>query len=113
MKPLNETKFCIKKSKINKAWLEKNHFSYSKIFSDEDVTVYYYRFIVWHYGNAGVLEAEIRIGTDGNVNIGCFDYGTRNMYASWYCRDNINNTVIEQIDEKIKSEINRLGIIEK
>ena len=113
MKPLNETKFYIKKSKINKAWLEKNHFYYSKTFSDHDVTVYYYRFIVWRYGNAGVLEAEIRIGTDGSVNIGCFDYGTRNMYASWYCRDSGNSVIIEQIDEKIRDEIKRLGIIEK
>lgn len=111
MQPLNEAKFFIPKSKISKNYLSKNHFIYSKIFSDSDNDVYYFRFIVWRYGNAGVLEAEIRINiSNGEVRIGCYDAGTRNIYASWYSRDNSNNQVVEQIDEKIISEINRLGI---
>mgnify|MGYP003314232537 CR=1 FL=1 len=113
MKPLNESEFYIKKSIITKSWLNKNDFLFSKIFSDEEDDVYYYRFVVWRYGNAGVLEAEIRISTSGEVKVNCFDYGTRNIYASWYCRDFGNNDVVTQIDEKIRKELERLGITEK
>lgn len=108
---LNKAKFYLPKSKISKKYLDKNHFLFSKIFSDKDNEVYYYRFTVWRYGNAGVLESEIRINTNnGEVNIGCYDAGTRNIYASWYARDIGNNQIVEQIDEKIYKEIERLGI---
>ena len=108
---LNEAQFYISKAKITKGYLNKNHFLFSKIFSDSDNEVYYYRFTVWRYGNAGVLEAEIRINTsNGQVNVGCYDAGTRNIYASWYSRDVGNSQVVEQIDEKIYNEIERLGI---
>lgn len=113
MKPLNESSFYIEKSKITKNWLNKNNFLFSKIFSDDKNEVYYYRFIVWRYGNSGVLESEIRVNTNGDVNVGCFDYGTRNIYASWYSRDLGNNDVVTQIDEKIRKELERLGITEK
>lgn len=114
MKPVNEAKFYISKKKLTPHWLEKNYFYWSRIYSDNENPVYFHRFTVWNYGNAGVIEAEIRIDYNtGDVKIGCYDGGTRALYASFYCRDIGNNEVVVKIDEKIRAECERLGIREK
>jgi len=112
MKPLNECKkLFINKKKLTAHWLEKNHFYWSRIFSDADHPVYFHRFTVWTYGNAGVIEAEIRIEIPtGDVKLGCYDGGSRSLYASWYNRDFGNSEVTTKIDEKIKDKFKELGI---
>ena len=112
MKPLNEIyKLYISKKKLNAHWLEKNHFYWSRIFSDADNPVYFHRFTVWNYGNAGVIEAEIRIDINtGNIRLGCYDGGSRSLYASWYSRDIGNSDVVKKIDEKIIDKFKELGI---
>lgn len=106
-----ERKYYLPRKMIKKGYLERNQFKYSRIFSDNDEDVYTYRFIVWKFGSAGTLEGEIRLNTSsGDVNIGCYDYGTRNPYASWYNRKYGKNEVVNIIDDKFEAEIKRLGI---
>lgn len=106
---LNEQKFYIPKKKITKKWLEQNHFYYSRILSDSDCDIYTNRFTVWRYGTAGIIECELTLDTKtGKIYAGCYDYGTRHVYAGWYIRDFGQNKMVEDIDEKIMSELKRL-----
>lgn len=109
-----EKQFYLPKKKLNSKWLENNNFRWSKIHSDSESDVYIYRFIAWRYGTAGVLEGEIMVDCkDGSIRLGCYDYGTRYCYASWYCREYGTSTVVEEIDKKMLKELERLGIKEK
>lgn len=113
-KTILERKFFLPKKLIKKSYFERNGYRYSKIFSDSDSDVYAYRFIAWRYGSAATLEGEIRVNSvTGQVQLGCYDYGTRNMYASWYCRNYGINDVVSGIDDKFIEEMNKLGIKEK
>lgn len=110
----NQKKFYLPTKLLKRSYFERNGFRYSKVHSDDDSTIYTYRFIVWRFGSAGVLEAEIRICEQtGEVAVGCYDYGTRSPYASWYCRKYGKNDVVDIIDQKIMDELTRLGIKEK
>lgn len=106
----NEKKFYIPKKRITNKFLEQNNFRYSKTFSDNTDSIYIYRFNVWRYGNAGILEGEIMLNSStGELNVGCYDYGTRYAYASWYCRKYGKNEIVDIIDEKIQNELNKIG----
>lgn len=102
------------KKNVTKEWLFDNGFRFNRLFSDENIEVYTYRFPVYKYENFTILECELRIisGSD-NVIIDVYDYGTINKYAPFYYQEYGNyGKMLEKIWAKINKVIKALGIEE-
>lgn len=102
------------KKNVTKEWLFNNGFRFNRLFSDENIEVYTYRFPVYKYENFTVLECELRIisGSD-NVIIDVYDYGTINKYAPFYYMEYGNyDSMLKEIWLKINKVIKTLGIKE-
>lgn len=102
------------KPNISKEWIHKSPFRYSNLFSTYEENAYSYRFPVHRSGGFTTLECEVIIfEQSGNVTLNVFDYGTRDKYAAFYCNTYGKNTVLDSIHEKIKSELAKLGIVQR
>lgn len=101
-----------KKKDVTKEWLQSNKFRYNRIFSDNGTDIYTYRFPVYRYGSACILECEISIILqNGKVNVNVYDYNTRNKYAPFYCvRYGEYSNILNIIDYNIQKEFDTLGI---
>lgn len=102
------------KKNVTKEWLFDNGFRFNRLFSDENIEVYTYRFPVYKYENFTILECELRIiSGSGNVIIDVYDYGTINKYAPFYYQEYGNyGKMLEKIWAKINKVIKELGIEE-
>lgn len=102
------------KPNITKEWIHKSPFRYSNLFSDYEENAYSYRFPVHKNEGFTTLECEIIIfEKSGNVTLNVFEYGTRNKYASFYCNNYGRNSVLDSIHERIQTELNKLGVVQK
>lgn len=103
------------KKNVSKEWLVANGFRYSKNLSDEETSVYTYRFPVFKYERMTVLECEINILLeDGEVKLNVYDYGTNDKYASfYYCEYGNYDKMLKIIWDKIKYMLNKLQIKER
>ena len=102
------------KPNITKEWIRKSPFRYSNLFSDYEENAYSYRFPVHKSGGFITLECEIIVfEKSGNITLNVFEYGTRDKYAPFYCNDYGRNTVLNSVHKKIKSELKKLGIVQK
>lgn len=97
---------------VTKEWLLNNGFYYNRLFSDEETEIYTYRFPVWKYNKFTVLECELQVMPDKKeVNINVYDYNTNNKYAPfYYCEYGNYNKMLKEINSKINTVLNRLGI---
>lgn len=105
------------KPNITKSWLKNNGFQYSRVYSNDDEQVYYYKFPVYQYHTYVTLECEIRITlNNGEVSIDIFDSDTKEKYAPFYFEEQeayeymvkiINNRVINTLNELGITEINK------
>lgn len=102
------------KENVTREWLQSNGFRRNRIFSNNEMDIYTYRFPVYKYGDACTLECELSIVLQsGRANIDVYDYNTRNKYAPFYCMDfGDYSSMIKQINEKIQNELKRLKIME-
>lgn len=112
MNNLSENEYM--KENVTREWLQSNGFRRNRIFSNNEMDIYTYRFPVYKYGDACTLECELSIVLQsGRVNIDVYDYCTRNKYAPFYCVKYGNyNNIIKQINEKIQNELKQLKIME-
>ena len=103
------------KENVSKEWLQSNGFRRNRIFSNNEIDLYTYRFPVYRYGDTCTLECELSIVLQsGRVNIDVYDYSTRNKYAPFYCVKYGNySNIVNQINEKIQIELKRLEIMEE
>lgn len=104
------------KKNPTKTWLIKNNFKYSRIFSDEERTIYTCRFPVHKYGDFITLECEIQMDASNGkvVDINVYDCGTRSFYAPFYYLEYGNYTrLLTSINNKILTKFNTLGIQKK
>lgn len=102
------------KQNISKEWLVTNGFRYNKNLSDEETSVYTYRFPVFKYEKMIVLECELNIALeDGEVKLNVYDYGTNDKYAPfYYCEYGDYNQMLKVINDKIKYMLGKLEIKE-
>lgn len=100
------------KHNITKEWLLKNNFKYNRLLSDGEDIIYTYRFPIHKNGYFITLECELScIESDGKIKIDVYDYGTRDKYAAFYYSEYGNyKPMIKAINNRIKSELKRLGI---
>lgn len=112
MNSLSENAYI--KENVTKEWLQSNGFRRNRIFSNNEMDIYTYRFPVYKYGDACTLECELSIVLQsGRVNIDVYDYCTRNKYAPFYCVEYGNySNMIKHINEKIQNELKQLKIME-
>lgn len=99
----------------SKQWLLSHDFHYNRLFSDEEIEVYTYRFPVYKYEKFTVLECELSVilGND-DITINVYDYGTINRYAPFYYSEYGDyDKVLLIINSKIVKEIKKLGIKKK
>lgn len=103
------------KKNVSKEWLVTNGFRYSKNLSDEETSVYTYRFPVFKYERMTVLECEINISLeDGEVKLNVYDYGTNDKYAAfYYCEYGNYDKMLKIIWDKIEHMLNKLQIKRK
>lgn len=102
------------KPKITAEWIRKSPFRHSNLFSDYEENAYSYRFPVHKSGGFITLECEIIIfEKSGNITLNVFEYGTRDKYAPFYCNDYGKNSVLDSVHERIRAELNKLGIVQK
>ena len=102
------------KPNIKKEWIHKSPFRYSNLFSTYEENAYSYRFPVHRSGGFTTLECEgIIFEQSGNVALNVFEYGTRDKYVAFYCNTYGKNTVLDSVHTKIKSELTKLGIVQK
>lgn len=100
------------KPNITKEWIRLSPFRYS--FSDYEENAYTYRFPVYRSGYFITLECElILFDKTGDVEINVFEYGTRDKYAAFYCREYGENRVLNTVHNNINKEFEKLGIVEK
>lgn len=112
-KNMAETKY--KLPNTSKQWLLSHDFHYNRLFSDEEIEVYTYRFPVYKYEKFTVLECELSVilGND-NITINVYDYGTNNRYAPFYYAEYGNyNKMVEIIWNNINKLLAELGIIKQ
>lgn len=111
---VRQTKYY--KKDLTESWLIENNFSYSKIFSNDEQTIYTHKFPV-HKNDCFVsLECEIQIDiANGNiVNTNVYDGGTRSLYAPFYYTEYEDYTfLLKSIHNKILSKFDKLGIQKK
>lgn len=100
------------KKNVSKEWLNINGFRYSKKLSDEEASIYTYRFPVFKYERMIVLECELSMCLeDGEVKINVYDYGTNNKYAAfYYCEYGNYDKMLKVIWNKINLMLNKLQI---
>ncbi len=105
-----DIKFMV--SNVSKQWLVSNGFRYNRLFSNEVIEAYTYRFPVYKYEEFTLLECELRINWEESfVYIDVYDYNTINKYAPfYYYKYGDYNIMLKNIWKIIKREINRLGI---
>lgn len=102
------------KPNITIEWIRKSPFRYSNLFSSYEENAYSYRFPVYKSGGFITLECEIVLfEKSGNISLNVFEYGTRNKYASFYCREYGRSTVIDFVHKRISTELKKLGIVKK
>lgn len=103
------------KKNVSKEWLVTNGFRYSKNLSDEDTSVYTYRFPVFKYERMTVLECEINISLeDGKVKLNVYDYRTNDKYAAfYYCEYGNYDKMLKIIWDKIDYMLKKLQIESK
>lgn len=108
----NVSKIKFFKRNMTKEWLSQNGFHYNRLFSNNDMDVYTYRFPVYKYERFTILECELKVilGED-NVYVNVFDYNTLNRYAPFYYMEFGNYTLmLKEIWQKIDKELNKLGV---
>lgn len=112
MNSLSENEYM--KENVTREWLQSSGFRRNRIFSNNEVDIYTYRFPVYKYGDAYTLECELSIILqNGKINIDVYDCNTRNKYAPFYCMAfGDYSNMINQINEKIQNELKRLKIME-
>lgn len=111
----NIAETAYKLPKTSKQWLLSHDFHYNRLFSDEEIEVYTYRFPVYKYEKFTVLECELSVilGND-NTTINVYDYGTNDRYAPFYYSEYGNyDKMLEIIWKNINSYLIKLGIIKK
>jgi len=104
------------KKNPTRTWLINNNFKYSRIFSDEEQTVYTHRFPVHKYGCFVTLECEIQMDVSNGriIDINVYDYGSRSLYAPFYYSEYGNYTLmLNSINNKILNKFKKLGIQKK
>lgn len=99
------------KTNMTKQWLLSNRFHYNRLFSDEEIESYTYRFPVYKCEGFTILECELRVNLGSNyVYIDVYDHNTINKYAPFYFCEYGKNILLENIWRIIGKEIKRLGI---
>lgn len=97
---------------MTKEWLLNNGFKYSRPLSNDDASVYTYRFPVFKYKKMIVLECELGVILEENdISINVYDYGTNDKYASfYYCEYGNYDRILKNIWDKIERMLDKLQI---
>ena len=114
MNSVRENKYY--KKNPTRTWLINNNFKYSRIFSDDEQTIYTHRFPVHKYGGFVTLECEIQMDVSNGriIDINVYDCGSRSIYAPFYYLEYGNyTTILNSINNKILAKFNKLGIQKK
>ena len=100
------------KPEITKDWLIKNNFRYNSFLSDGEDNIYTCRFPIHKNGFFTTLECELScIESNGQITADVYHYGTRDKYTAFYCVEYGNyEPMIKTVNNKIKSELEKLGI---
>ncbi len=89
-----------------------NGFHYNRLFSEDEVEVYTYRFPVYKYNKFTLLECELKVMLgDDVISVNVYDYGTNDKYAPFYYYEYGNyDKILKEISEKIENALNKLKV---
>ncbi len=106
------TKTTHKLPVLSEKWLISNGFTYNRLYSDEEIEVYTYRFPVYKYGIFAILDAELKVVVGENcIQINVFDHNTINRYAPfYYCEYGNYDKVLKIINNNIRKQVDKFGI---
>ena len=89
-------------------------FYWNGAYSSKGENYYTYRFTVYQYQAAIVLQCEIKVLAEtGQIWVDVYTNGTRERYASYYCDRDSSSTMMRTINANIKQELKRLQIYEE
>lgn len=111
----NAAEAAYKIPNTSKQWLLSHDFHYNRLFSNEEIEMYTYRFPVYKYEKFTVLECELCVILgDDNIAINVYDYGTNDRYAPFYYSEyGDHNKMLDTIWKNINSCLTKIGIIKK
>ncbi len=100
---------------LSEKWLISHDFTYNRLYCNEEIEVYTYRFPVYKYGIFTILDAELKIITGENgIQINVYDHNTINRYVPfYYCEYGNYDKVLKIINNNIMKQLVKLGIKEK
>lgn len=107
---INKNKYKIKDT--SEQFLLRNGFRYDRRMSDEEETFYYYRFPVYKYDIANLIETEFLVSlTTKEVRVNVYETSHRALYAPYYYYEYGDySPIMDEINSKINKEMKRLGI---